>query len=63
MSGKPLTYEEKMKAFTEGLSSIGAEECKHCNGYGSSLMEDASVCSCCGGSGILRMIPKEEKKS
>ena len=31
----------------------GYEECAHCNGYGSSLKEDARTCSRCGGSGLV----------
>ena len=31
-----------------------AEECKHCNGYGSSLKEDADKCTKCNGVGLVR---------
>ncbi len=31
----------------------GLEECKHCNGYGSSLKESARTCSRCDGSGLV----------
>ena len=32
----------------------GYEECTHCDGYGSSLKEEAHTCSRCGGSGLVR---------
>lgn len=35
----------------------GYGECPHCNGYGSSLKEDARTCSRCGGSGLVQSTP------
>ena len=32
----------------------GYEQCKHCNGYGSSLKEDSASCTRCGGSGLVK---------
>lgn len=32
----------------------GYEECKHCNGYGSSLKEASARCTKCGGSGVIK---------
>lgn len=34
--------------------------CPHCNGYGSSLKEAASVCSRCGGDGLIKQETKEQ---
>jgi DnaJ-class molecular chaperone len=31
----------------------GMRWCPHCNGYGSSLKEDAERCTHCGGSGLV----------
>lgn len=55
MVDKPLTYDEKLRAFTEGPASVGCEECPHCNGYGASLKETDTICSQCGGSGLVRL--------
>jgi len=32
----------------------GYEQCSHCNGYGSSLKEQADTCTVCGGSGLVK---------
>lgn len=37
----------------------GYKVCSHCNGYGSSLKEEADTCTRCGGSGLVK---KEEKE-
>jgi DnaJ-class molecular chaperone len=42
----------------KGLADGTLIECPHCNGYGSSLKEEADRCTRCGGSGV---IPKEKK--
>ena len=38
----------------------GYEECKNCNGYGSSLKEQADICTQCGGDGVVK---KAEEKT
>jgi DnaJ-class molecular chaperone len=35
-------------------SKYGYEECHHCNGYGSSLLEDSAKCTQCGGTGMVK---------
>ena len=42
----------------------GYEECPHCNGYGSSLKEEADRCTKCGGSGVVKKpeTPNKEVK-
>lgn len=37
------------------------EECKHCNGYGSSLKEDADTCTRCNGTGLVKKEVKDEE--
>lgn len=37
----------------------GYTMCDHCNGYGSSLKEEADRCTKCGGSGLVQT--EEEK--
>lgn len=37
----------------------GYKECPHCNGYGSSLKEEADKCSVCKGSGLVPIDTKE----
>ena len=41
----------------------GMEECTHCNGYGSSLKEDADKCTKCGGSGLVKKEKENAKKT
>ena len=36
-------------------SAYGLKECKHCNGYGSSLKEEADRCTVCGGTGLVQI--------
>lgn len=38
----------------------GLVECPHCNGYGSSLKEEADRCTVCGGTGLLKKKQAEE---
>ena len=42
----------------------GYEECKHCNGYGSSLKdpEGVDVCTICGGSGLVKKQESEDDR-
>jgi DnaJ-class molecular chaperone len=35
-------------------AKYGYRECPHCNGYGSSLKEEAETCTRCGGSGLIK---------
>jgi DnaJ-class molecular chaperone len=44
----------------EQICNPEAQECPHCNGYGSSLKDPEGVdrCTQCGGSGLIP-IPKE----
>jgi len=37
----------------------GLEECKHCNGWGTSLKEGAARCTQCGGSGLVAAQKRE----
>lgn len=39
----------------------GLKQCPHCNGYGSSLKEQASRCTVCGGSGLVKKTDKERE--
>ncbi len=49
-----LTFLGKEPANYEGCGYIPKiEECSHCNGYGSSLKEEADKCTKCGGSGLI----------
>jgi DnaJ-class molecular chaperone len=48
-----FTSEEMLNPEAHGL-----QECSHCNGYGSSLKEEAERCTVCGGMGLIRK--KEE---
>lgn len=43
----------------------GMVECKHCNGYGSSLKdpEGVNTCTVCGGSGLVKKGSKEKGKA
>ncbi len=36
------------------MADIGLQQCPHCNGYGSSLKEQADRCSTCDGLGLVR---------
>jgi hypothetical protein len=38
---------------TRSLEDQGLMECTHCNGYGSSLKEEAERCTECDGTGIV----------
>jgi len=40
------------------LKAKGYEYCDHCNGYGSSLKEDANTCTKCKGTGIQKILDK-----
>ena len=41
-------------------TKYGHDICDHCNGYGSSLKEEADRCTKCGGSGLVKMEDKSE---
>ena len=43
-----MTIEEMLNPAAHGLV-----ECPHCNGYGSSLKEEAERCTFCGGTGLV----------
>lgn len=43
-----LTIEEMQNPAAHGLT-----ECPHCNGYGSSLKEEAESCTFCNGTGLV----------
>jgi DnaJ-class molecular chaperone len=34
--------------------AYGYKECGHCNGYGSSLLEDNARCTVCSGTGLVK---------
>ena len=40
----------------------GYDECPHCNGYGSSLKDDAPRCCICDGTGLVKVEEVEEKE-
>jgi DnaJ-class molecular chaperone len=42
------------KSIWEDPGKHGYVECPHCNGYGSSLKEDAKQCTFCGGEGLVK---------
>lgn len=42
-----------MRIALEGPEKFGFRQCPHCNGYGSSLKEEADRCTMCGGSGVI----------
>jgi DnaJ-class molecular chaperone len=37
----------------DGPEAHGLEQCRHCNGYGSSLKEASDRCTRCGGTGLV----------
>jgi len=41
----------------------GYVECKHCNGYGTSLKEDAPKCTVCGGLGLVKKLVMKRSPS
>jgi len=42
------TFDQMMHPEKNGL-----KVCEHCNGYGSSLKEEADRCTVCGGTGLV----------
>ena len=40
------------KPSTKNNTTEEPKECKHCNGYGSSLKEEADICTHCNGTGL-----------
>jgi DnaJ-class molecular chaperone len=54
-----LTFDQMIHPDKHGLIV-----CSHCNGYGSSLKEEADRCTICGGTGLIpdnnkQITPKE----
>lgn len=51
-----LPLKRKRIPFDEMLDpeAHGLQECEHCHGYGSSLKEQAPVCTRCGGTGLVK---------
>jgi hypothetical protein len=41
----------------------GTEWCPHCNGYGSSLMEESARCTRCGGSGLVTVADGRDQEA
>ena len=52
-----MSEHTKMDIFMTNLERFGVEVCPHCNGYGSSLKEEAETCTQCNGLGLVK---KEE---
>ena len=48
-----MEAKDRMELFLHP-EKYGYEECKNCNGYGSSLREDTLKCVKCSGSGLVK---------